>query len=220
MKRSCAKKSPLCPARERSVNACNEGRVTHSEVTTIHPARRVLTFSLMTCLIAWIATTSSPGLAAEPAQEISAPAAISLDEQVQEIKSDVLAIAAELNNLEERLLYPSNTQVSIFVSLAEGQPVELASARVSIDGELVAQHVYSFKEVEALGKGGVQRIYTGNVQTGEHRLEVMIAGTRGAGKDFETVESFVFVKEVDPKLVGITLTGDSAGTATIAIRSW
>ena len=39
----------------------------------------------------------------------------SLDEQVQEIKSDVLGIAAELNRLEERLLYPSDTQVAVFV---------------------------------------------------------------------------------------------------------
>ncbi|MBW2294697.1 MAG: hypothetical protein JRG94_20655, partial [Deltaproteobacteria bacterium] len=45
----------------------------------------------------------------------------SLDEQVQEIKSDVLGIAAELNRLEEKLLYPSNTQVAVFVSLDEGE---------------------------------------------------------------------------------------------------
>src|SRR6266704_6984373 len=39
-----------------------------------------------------------------------------LDEQVQEVKSDVLSIAAELNQLEEKLLYPSGTQVAIFVA--------------------------------------------------------------------------------------------------------
>ena len=41
----------------------------------------------------------------------------SLDGQVQEIKSDVLNIASELNTLEERLLFPSHTEVSVFVSL-------------------------------------------------------------------------------------------------------
>ena len=40
-----------------------------------------------------------------------------LDEQVQEIKSDVLGIAAELNRLEEKLLYPSNTQIAVFVAI-------------------------------------------------------------------------------------------------------
>ena len=48
-------------------------------------------------------------------QEVSKEQIKGLDEQVQEIKSDVLSIAAQLNQLEERLLYPSNTQIAVFV---------------------------------------------------------------------------------------------------------
>ena len=59
------------------------------------------------------------------AQEISIEQIKGLDEQVQEIKSDVLSIAAELNQLEEKLLYPSNTQVSVFVSLVSGENFRL-----------------------------------------------------------------------------------------------
>ncbi len=55
------------------------------------------------------------------AQELSASEMQSLDGQVQEIKSDVLDIASELSTLEERLLYPSNTQVAVLVSLVEGE---------------------------------------------------------------------------------------------------
>src|SRR5262245_38151507 len=83
----------------------------------------------------------------------------SLDEQVQEIKSDVLGIATELDRLEERLLFPSNTQVAVFVSLKHGETLRLDSVAIQIDGEPVARHIYSFKELEALQKGGVQRIY-------------------------------------------------------------
>src|SRR5262245_61105788 len=73
-----------------------------------------------------------------------------LDEQVQEIKSDVLSIAAELNRLEEKLLYPSGTQVAVFVELAKGDQVRLDAVRLQIDGQLVAHYIYSFKELEAL----------------------------------------------------------------------
>jgi hypothetical protein len=173
--------------------------------------------AILAALIACIVVISGTGFAAGPAPDHTSK---SLDEQVQEIKSDVLAIAAELNNLEERLLFPSNTQIAVFVSLAEGQSVELDSARISIDGKLVSQHIYSFKELQALEKGGVQRIYTGNVPTGKHRLEVAISSSRNAEQNFETVESFEFKKEVDPKLVGITLGGGIAGNATIAIKDW
>ena len=67
-------------------------------------------------------------------QEISKEQMQSLDEQVQEIKSDVLGIAAELSQLEEKLLYPSNTQVAVFVSLAEGETFRLDSVQIQIDG--------------------------------------------------------------------------------------
>ncbi len=144
----------------------------------------------------------------------------SLDEQVQEIKSDVLAIAAELSNLEEKLIYPSNTQVAIFVELDADRPVPIDSARLSIDGELVAHHIYTFKELEALSKGGVQRIFTGNLPTGKHRLDVSFTGGRGEANGFELAETFAFDKEVDPKLVGITLGAGVVGNPTLAIENW
>jgi len=144
----------------------------------------------------------------------------SLDEQIQEIKSDALEIAAELSGLEEKLLYPSNTQVAVFVSLSKGEDFRLDSVRIQIDGERVADYIYSFKELEALQKGGVQRIYTGNISTGEHQLDVSVAGKLSGGKELETSESFSFRKDVEPKLVGITLAGQEFGEPRIELGGW
>ena len=139
------------------------------------------------------------------AQDISRDELRSLDEQVQEIKSDVLGIASELNNLEERLLYPSNTQVSIFIALGQDETFRLDAVQLQIDGELATHHIYSFKELEALQKGGVQRLYTGNVATGGHALNVRMIGQLPNGDDFEFEEAFSFDKSVEPKIVGVTL---------------
>ena len=76
------------------------------------------------------------------AQEVSREQIKGLDEQIQEIKSDVLGIAAELNQLEEKLLYPSSTQVAIFVSLASGETFRLDSVEIQLDGTQVAHHLY------------------------------------------------------------------------------
>ena len=151
------------------------------------------------------------------AEDVSKEQMQSLDEQVQEIKSEVLSIAAELSRLEEKLLYPSNTQLAVFVSIAEGETMELDSVRIAIDGELVAHHIYSFKELQALQKGGVQRIYTGNVATGEHQIDVSVAGKLSTGGDFGGAKSFTFRKEVEPKLVGVNLAGGGFGDASIEI---
>lgn len=169
--------------------------------------------------IAWtVVVALLIGIGGSPsvAEDVSKEQLQSLDEQVQEIKSDVLSIAAELSLLEERLLYPSNTQLSVFVSVAEGETFRLDSLQIQIDGELAAHHIYSFKELEALQKGGVQRIYTGNIPTGEHQLEVSVAGKLPSGGDFSGTESFDFSKEVEPKLVGITLGND----ASIQLGGW
>ena len=87
--------------------------------------------------------------------------------------------------------------------------------QIQIDGAPVARHIYSFKELEALQKGGVQRIYTGNVSTGEHRLEVSVAGKLSGGTDLSATESFSFSKDVGPKLVGVTLAGGDSGDLSI-----
>lgn len=163
---------------------------------------------------------ASPGLAQDVSREQRKPgpqAMQGLDEQVQEIKSEVLSIATELSRLEEKLLYPSNTQVSVFLSLAEGEELQLESAHIRIDGAPVAHHVYTFEELQALQKGGVQRIYTGNVPTGEHRLEVSIAGKLSNGEELRASESFRFRKDVEPKLVDITLAGGASGSARIQL---
>jgi len=143
-----------------------------------------------------------------------------LDEQVQEIKSDVLSIAQELNRLEEKLLYPSGTEVAVFILLSKGDPVRVDAVRLQIDGQLVAHYIYSFKELEALRKGGVQRLYIGNVTTGDHQLEVLVDGKREGGADYSHTERFSFRKEAKPKLVGLTLAGPDSGNAPIALGEW
>jgi hypothetical protein len=167
-------------------------------------------------VLAVVALTAPAALAQQAAQQ--ANGSQGLDEQVQEIKSDVLSMAAELSRLEEKLLYPSGTQVAIFVALAKGDTMRLDAVRLQIDGQLVAHHIYSAKELEALRKGGVQRIYVGNVPTGNHQIEVLVDGKLEGGTDFSRTEKFTVNKEVKPKMVGLTVAG--SGNTPIALGEW
>ena len=163
-------------------------------------------------------------LAASPmagvAQDMSGDDIRSLDGQVQEIKSDVLNIASELNTLEERLLFPSNTQVSLFVSIAENDDFRLDAVQLEINGELATHHIYSFKELDALQSGGVQKIYTGNLTTGDHQLNVTMIGQLKNGKAFNESRGFTFTKGVKPKVMGITLSGPGLGSDGIEVGDW
>ena len=152
------------------------------------------------------------------AEGISKEQVKGLDEQVQEIKSDVLAIAAELNRLEERLLYPSNTQVSVFVSLKADDAFLLDSLELRVNDEAVAYHLYSYKELEAFKKGGVQRIYTGNLNTGKHEVQVTMLGKSKGGTDLNHSESFWIEKSIRPKAVEISLASPGLANEVIELK--
>ncbi len=153
-------------------------------------------------------------------QDISGENIRSLDGQVQTIKSDVLNIAAELNTLEERLLFPTHTQVSLFVAIAEDEEFRLDAVKIEIDGELATHHIYSFKELEALQEGGVQRVHTSNLTTGNHSMNVTVIGQLRNGDAFSESGQFTISKGVKPKAVGITLARPGFGRDPIQVGDW
>lgn len=157
------------------------------------------------------------------AQEVTRAQVQGLDEQVQEIKADLLDIASEISLLEEKLLYPSNSQVSLFVSLDVSldakENFSIDSIQIELDGKVVARHLYTFRELQALQRGGVQRIFTGNIKTGEHELSLILAGS-SSGKEFKKIASHKLDKKVGPKFFEIALGGPGAENQGISFRDW
>jgi len=154
------------------------------------------------------------------ANEVSREQIKGLDEQVQDIKKDVLNLSSELARLEEKLLFPSNTQVSLFISMHEGDDFRLDSVQLKLDEKVVAQHLYSFRELEALQSGGVQRLYLGNIKTGDHDLVVSYTGKAPAGGEYNRSGSYRVSKDVGPKFVEIKIAGPESTEQDIKFRDW
>ncbi len=152
------------------------------------------------------------------AEEVSKEQIKSLDEQVQEIKTETLSIGAQMRLLEEKLLYPSNTQVAILVSLDNAAKFRLDSIEIQLDGKLAAQHLYTMRELEALQKGGMQRIYAGNIKSGEHGLEVLVTGKTAGGGGLRRTEKFKFSKDVGAKMLEVHLV--DSGSHMITLRDF
>ncbi len=89
-----------------------------------------------------------------------------------------------------------------------------------MDNKVVAQHLYTYKEVEALRAGGVQRIYTGNIKTGGHQLVASFIGRTKSGNEYQRSEKFTVTKAVGPKFVEIQIGGNSASDQTISFKDW
>lgn len=151
------------------------------------------------------------------AQNVSREEIRGLDEQIQDVKKDVIDLTSELNRLEEKLLFPSNTQAAFFVSLAGNSDFSLESVEVKLNNQVVAHHLYTYREIEALQQGGVQRIHTANVQTGAHPLVVSYFGKSKSGKEYRGTATFSVEKAVGPKFVEIQIAG---AQSAINFKDW
>jgi len=143
------------------------------------------------------------------AKDLSRGQGKSLDEQVHGIKSEVLSIAKELDKLEERLLYPSHTQIAVFVSMRKNQTFSLDSVDIELDGKNIAYHIYTSRELNALTDGGVQNIFTGNAAIGMHEFKVTMRGKSSAGEDIRLVKSFSFEKTAEAVIAELLLSEKS-----------
>ena len=148
--------------------------------------------------------------AAAPAAAASAPDAATLDGRVQDIKSDVIKLNRDLLVLEEELLFPANTQVALFVSMDVGKMFELDSVQIKLDDKVVSSYLYTPLEVAALHRGGVQRVYLGNLKVGEHELVAFFTGGGPHERDYKRGATVKFDKSTEPKYIELQIK-DSTG---------
>ena len=144
-------------------------------------------------------------LACVNAQQPSTDEIRQLDNQIQSAKEDALDIAAELNVLEQRLLYPAGTRLTVSLALIRSGRIKLSTAEIRVNGDFVADHAYSDGELMALQKGGVQVLHTGNVPAGKHELQFRITGQHADGARFERTANHSFTKDSAPKALKVTL---------------
>ena len=128
-----------------------------------------------------------------------------LDEETQDLKKQVLDLNRDLFLLEEELLFPSNTQTAVFVSMDVGEFFGLDSVELKIDDKDVANYLYTERESEALLKGGVQRLFIGNLKAGEHELVAVFTGQGPHTRDYRRAASVVFEKGIGPKYIELTI---------------
>jgi hypothetical protein len=175
------------------------------------------------------ADPAAPAASAQAAAAPAAPAAAadagaatrSLDEQIQGLKKDVVDLNKDLFVLEEELLFPANTQVAVFVSMDVGDFFALDSITLKIDNREVGDYLYTPREVAALLKGGVQRLYLGNLKSGEHELVAFFNGKGPNERSYRRAANIRFEKGVGAKYLELKITDHQrAQQPEFEIKDW
>ncbi len=187
-------------------------------------------------LLAFIATTvgaqeaAAPARPADAAVQADAKAPVdskssgdfkTLDQDVQGLKKDVLDLNRELFTLEEELLFPANTQVAVFVSMDVGAFFGVDTVTLKVDNKEVANYLYTEREAEALLKGGVQRLYLGNLKVGKHELVAYFTGKGPHTRDYRRGASLTFDKGVGAKYLELKISDKIAREQPeFVIKEW
>jgi len=141
----------------------------------------------------------APPLSAEP-----------LDNEMEDVKRALLDLKRDLIILEEDLLFPASTQVAVFLSMDVGEFFQLDSVTLKINGREVTHHLYTDKQVDALYRGGVQKLYVGNVKQGKNRITAFFTGRGPSGRDYRRATTVEFDKSFEPAFVELAISDSTA----------
>ena len=145
----------------------------------------------------------------------------SLDSDVQDLKKEVLDLNKDLFQLEEELLFPANTQVAVFLSVDVGPYFQLDSVQIKFDNKEVQNYLYTDREVDALNRGGVQRVYLGNVKVGKHELVAFFTGQGPHERDYKRGAKLNFEKGVGAKYLELKISDrQSKEQPEFMVKEW
>lgn len=144
-----------------------------------------------------------------------------LNKEVQQLKSEVLKLNRELFILEEDLLFPASTQISIFVSVDIGRFFKIDSVEVKINEQEVSGFLYTKRQRIALEQGGIQKLYLGNLKEGSHELTAIFIGLDNEGRSVKRAAQYTFEKEDEPVMIELKLVDNVSNYRTeVLVEQW
>jgi len=166
--------------------------------------------------------SAAPETPAPPETPASVPETFqALDTQVQDLKQDVLDLNRDLFMLEEELLFPANTQMAVFLSMDVSSFFQIDSVQLRLDDKQVANYLYTEREVDGLNRGGVQRLYLGNVKFGQHELVAFFTGKGPQDRDYRRGATITFRKGEGAKFLELRVSDrQRALQPEFVIKEW
>jgi hypothetical protein len=133
-----------------------------------------------------------------------------LDQEMEDVKKALVDLKRDLVILEEDLLFPASSQVSVFLSMDVGDFFQLDAVTLKLNGKEVTHHLYTDNQVDALYRGGVQRLFVGNVKQGDNRVTAFFTGRGPNGRDFRRATTVEFDKTFEPTFIELAITDETA----------
>ncbi|MFT6805347.1 MAG: hypothetical protein ACJAWT_000744 [Glaciecola sp.] len=115
--------------------------------------------------------------------------------EMETLKQALVNLNRDLFILEEDLLFPSSTQVAVYLSMDVGEYFKLDAVELKIDGKLATYYLYTERQVNALYRGGVQRLFVGNINQGTREVSAFFIGTGPENRPYKRAVTLEFDKD-------------------------
>lgn len=177
--------------------------------------------SLKSLVAAFTVALAAVGSAPALAQSDANADGQSVSESVESLKKKVIRLNRDLFILEEDLLFPASTQFAVFVSVDTGQFLKLDAIKLKVDGDVVASYLYTERQAKALERGGMQRLYVGNLKTGSHEVTAFVEGIGPDNRAYKQAATLDFEKDTGTAALEIRIQDRSSDyQPTVSIVAW
>lgn len=130
--------------------------------------------------------------------------------QIEDLKQALINLNRDLFVLEEDLLFPSSTQVAVYLAMDVGTYFKLDSVELKINDHTVTHYLYTDRQVDALQRGGVQKLYVGNVNQGQHELTAVFIGKGPEEREYKRAVALTFAKDSQPSALELSIKDSTA----------
>ena len=107
------------------------------------------------------------------------------------------------------------------IPISMGEFFTLESIKIKLDGSIIASHLYSDKQRQALARGGVQRLHMTNLNNGLHTLSAFFTGLGPNGRPYKRATELQFTKGKGSQYIELAIVDDYAKQEPVfTIKQW
>ncbi len=142
-----------------------------------------------------------------------------LDAEIEHVLNEIVVLGADMAVLEESRELSSQNQLLVLVSLDHSDFFRLEAIQLNIDSRTVSYYQYEEAELNALMKGGSQRLFWDDIPPGRHEVSVSLFGRVPNDPDFQREATQMIITGTGRRVVDLRVaTGTNQAFPELSIR--
>ncbi len=129
-----------------------------------------------------------------------------LDEKVQTIKKNIIKLGHDFNLLEEGLSSITGKDLTVYVALELDGEFGLQAIELTLNGKFASRYEFTQSVLNGLLAGGVKRIYSAKLPSGDYTLQATLVGKVGKRLNYTNSVTLDFEKNENPKTIELKIT--------------